>query len=96
LLSVSPTHRFLWHQVNGVAKSINYDYFHRLRRQDLNPQYMENGSIYIFKPWVLKELNNRLGGKISLFVMDEAQSWEIDSLEDFQYIEFLMNHTHKS
>jgi N-acylneuraminate cytidylyltransferase len=56
---------------------------------------MENGSIYIFKPWVLKELNNRLGGKISLLVMDESQSWEIDSLEDFEYIEFLINHTHK-
>ena len=90
LLSVSPSHRFLWHKVDNDAQSINYDYQHRPRRQDLNPQYMENGSIYIFKPWVLKELNNRLGGKISLFVMDESQSWEIDSLEDFEYIELLM------
>ena len=93
LLSVSPSHRFLWHKVDNEAQSINYDYRHRPRRQDLNPQYMENGSIYIFKPWVLKELNNRLGGKISLFVMDEDQNWEIDSLQDFQYIEFLMNYT---
>lgn len=90
LLSLSPSHRFLWHKVDNEAQSINYDYRDRPRRQDLNPQYMENGSIYIFKPWVLKELNNRLGGKISLFVMDEDQSWEIDSLEDFEYIEFLM------
>ncbi|AFY47775.1 CMP-N-acetylneuraminic acid synthetase [Nostoc sp. PCC 7524] len=91
LLSVSPTHRFLWHQVNGVAQSINYDYRQRPRRQDMNPQYMENGSIYIFKPWVLKELNNRLGGKISLFVMNEKQSHEIDSLDDFEYVEFLLS-----
>ena len=49
LLSVSPTHRFLWHQVDDVAQSINYDYHHRPRRQDLNPQYMENGSIYMNK-----------------------------------------------
>ncbi|OCQ94469.1 acylneuraminate cytidylyltransferase [Nostoc sp. MBR 210] len=91
LLSVSPTHRFLWHQVNGVAQSINYDYSQRPRRQDMNPQYMENGSIYIFKPWVLKELNNRLGGKISLFAMNEEQSHEIDSLDDFEYVEFLLS-----
>ncbi|BAQ64490.1 cytidylyltransferase domain-containing protein [Geminocystis sp. NIES-3709] len=91
LLSVSPTHRFLWHKIDDVAQSINYDYRHRQRRQDINPQYMENGSIYIFKPWILKQLNNRLGGKISLFIMDEEQSHEIDSLHDFDYIEFLFN-----
>ncbi|WP_414550946.1 cytidylyltransferase domain-containing protein [Anabaena sp. CCY 0017] len=91
LLSVSPTHRFLWHQVNGVTESINYDYRQRQRRQDMNPQYMENGSIYIFKPWVLKELNNRLGGKISMFVMNEEQSYDIDSLNDFEYVEFLLS-----
>lgn len=91
LLSVTPTHRFLWEQVNGIAKSINYDYQNRQRRQDMNPQFMENGSIYIFKPWVLKELGNRLGGKISLFVMPEDQSWEIDSIADFEYVEFLLS-----
>ncbi len=91
LLSVSPSHRFLWEEVDGVAKSINYNYRDRPRRQDMQPQYMENGSIYIFKPWVLKELNNRLGGKIVLFPMDEAESWEIDSVLDFEIAEFLLN-----
>lgn len=95
LLSVSPTHRFLWHNINGIAESINYDYRQRSRRQDMDPQYMENGSIYIFKPWVLKMLNNRLGGKISCFIMSEEQSHEIDSLEDFQYLKFLINQTSK-
>jgi len=91
LLSVTPNHRFLWEQVDGVAKSINYNYPNRQRRQDLNPQFMENGSIYIFKPWVLKKLGNRLGGKVSLYVMNEEQSWEIDSLADLEYVEFLMS-----
>ena len=90
LLSVSPNHRFLWQEVDGIAKSINYDYHRRSRRQDMQPQYVENGSIYIFKPWVLKELNNRLGGKISLFEMSEAASWEIDSLLDFEIAESLL------
>ncbi|UAJ72577.1 acylneuraminate cytidylyltransferase family protein [Synechocystis sp. PCC 7339] len=90
LLSVSPSHRFLWQKVDGQAQSINYDYCDRQRRQDMNPQYMENGSIYIFKPWVLKELNNRLGGKISLFIMPEEQSYEIDSLADLKHVEILM------
>ncbi|EAM49233.1 acylneuraminate cytidylyltransferase family protein [Crocosphaera watsonii WH 8501] len=91
LVSVSPSHRFLWEEVNGVAKSINYDYRHRPRRQNMNPQYVENGSIYVFKPWVLKENKNRLGGKISLYVMSEIAAVEIDSEEDFQMIEFFMS-----
>nr|MDJ0602000.1 acylneuraminate cytidylyltransferase family protein [Crocosphaera sp.] len=69
--------------------SINYDYRHRPRRQDMNPQYVENGSIYIFKPWVLKETQNRLGGKISLYIMSEMAALEIDSLDDFQMLDFL-------
>ena len=90
LLSVSPNHRFIWEVVDGVAKSINYDYRHRQRRQDMNPQYVENGSIYIFKPWVLKELGNRLGGKISLFIMNEEAAHEIDSILDFKVVESLL------
>ncbi len=90
LLSVSPSHRFLWEEVDGIAKSINYDYRHRQRRQDMKPQYIENGSIYIFKPSIIKELENRLGGKISLFLMSEAAGWEIDSILDFEIAESLL------
>ena len=92
LLSVSPSHRFLWQEVDGLVQSINYDYRHRPRRQDMQPQYVENGSIYLFKPWVLKQFGNRLGGKISLFEMGEAAAWEIDSLTDFTIIESLLSH----
>ena len=90
LLSVSPSHRFLWEEVDGVAKPINYDYRDRPRRQDMQPQYVENGSIYILKPSILKEFGNRLGGKISFFIMSELASWEIDSLLDFEIAESLM------
>ena len=89
LIAVSPTHRFLWKEVDGIAESINYDYRHRQRRQDMEPQYMENGSMYLFKPWVIKELGNRLGGKVILSVMSEAAIWEIDSILDFKIAEVL-------
>jgi N-acylneuraminate cytidylyltransferase len=90
LLSVSPSYRFLWENIDTIGKSINYDYRSRPRRQEMKPQYVENGSIYIFKPWVLKELNNRLGGKISLFLMKEEASIDIDSLIDFKIAEFFL------
>jgi len=90
LLSVVPSHRFLWHRPNGVAQSINYDVRARPRRQDMEPQYVENGSIYVLRPWVLRELRNRLGGKIELFVMDSWSQVDIDSVEDFALCEWIL------
>lgn len=90
LLSVSPSHRFLWEKSGESIRSVNYDYTDRKRRQDLPSQFLENGSIYIFKPWVLKNLNNRLGGKITLYCMGDEDSFEIDSQLDFELVEFLL------
>lgn len=90
LLSVCKSHHFLWGVQDGSPVSINYDYMNRSRRQDLKPQYLENGSIYIFKPWVLQKSGNRLGGKISLFEMDESTSIQIDSEVDFRFCEVLV------
>ncbi|MFA7114681.1 MAG: acylneuraminate cytidylyltransferase family protein, partial [Candidatus Omnitrophota bacterium] len=42
--------RFLWEKSEDSYKSINYDFNDRQRRQDITPKYLENGSIYIFKP----------------------------------------------
>jgi CMP-N,N'-diacetyllegionaminic acid synthase len=92
LLSVVPSHRFLW-TVNqgGQPVAVNYDYANRPRRQDRAAEYVENGSIYVFKPWVLRELNNRLGGRIALYMMDEWSGVDIDSAADFALCEWLLN-----
>lgn len=87
LLSVTRSHKFLWERGDDGARSINYDYRSRPRRQDMAPQFMENGSIYVFKPWVVEKLGNRLGGKISIYEMSEETALDIDSLADFDIAE---------
>ena len=90
LLSVSPSHRFLWAEVDGKATSLNYDFRNRPRRQDMPAQYVENGSIYVFRRTTLLEGGNRLGGKVAMHVMDEDASWDIDTPFDMRVAEMLM------
>jgi len=47
----------VWEDEGGDLKSITFDYKNRGRRQDRKPYYLENGSIYIFKPEVIKQYN---------------------------------------
>lgn len=90
LLSVVPVVVWLWRIVDGTPQSFNYDYHKRLRRQDRPPEYNENGSIYIFKPWVLRQFDNRLGGKIALYEMDEWSNIDIETLADLQLAEWAL------
>lgn len=90
LLSVSPSHRFIWEEADGVARSINYDFRRRPRRQDMRPQYVENGSIYVFRSQGLLSHANRLFGRIALYRMDEDAAVDIDSMVDMRLAEVLM------
>lgn len=67
--------------------SANYDYKNRKRSQEFDRQYVENGSIYIFKPEILSKFNNRLGGKILISLMEFWKSFEIDETEDVAFCE---------
>lgn len=96
LLSVVNSHRFLWRYVDGQATSLNYDYQNRPRRQDAELQFQENGSIYIYKPWVLEKFNNRLGGKISFYPMFDESAIDIDSELDFKLAEMVFTHLQES
>lgn len=80
---------FIWKKTDGKLKSVNYDYLNRKRGQDFEEQYVENGSIYIFKPEILFKKNNRLGGKISISIMEFWKSFEIDEKEDIEFCENL-------
>lgn len=92
LLSVVRSHSFLWKIVDGEVRSVNYDYRQRPRRQDRAPEYVENGSIYVFKPWVLRSHANRLGGKIALYEMSPWSMTDIDEPHDFALCEWILAH----
>ncbi len=91
LLSVIAQHRFVWRKdAHGAGLPMNYDPRHRLRRQDLIPEYAESGSIYIFKPAVLAQYNSRLGGKIALYEMGYWAGFDIDTEEDLALCDWII------
>ncbi|MBU6431042.1 MAG: acylneuraminate cytidylyltransferase family protein [Patescibacteria group bacterium] len=73
----------IWKEsIDHELESVNYDYKNRKRSQEFDRQFVENGSIYVFKPKILSKLNNRLGGKILISLMEFWKSFEIDEPDD--------------
>jgi len=81
---------FIWEEDGGAYKSVTYDYKIRKPRQQIKPQYLENGSIYVCKSELLKKERNRLGGKITAYEMPFWKSFQIDSQEDIEICEFYL------
>ncbi|MDY3677858.1 MAG: acylneuraminate cytidylyltransferase family protein [Actinomyces urogenitalis] len=83
LVGVVPQTPFLWWTArDSHGPTADFDVNHRPRRQELTVdqmRYRETGSLYVTRPWVYREHQNRIGGKIGLFVMDEVEGVDIDS-----------------
>lgn len=54
-------------------------------------QYRENGSIYVFKPEILRQFNNRLGGRIAVYEMDYWSSFQLDTEEHVRLLGWVLN-----
>lgn len=80
----------IWKESDEGLYSVTYDYKNRGRRQERKPHFLENGSLYIFKPHIIKTYQNRLGGKIVIYPMEFWKSYEIDSLDDVSVCSFFM------
>lgn len=91
LLSATEFWHFLWSDKS--APRAGYDFRNRPRRQDISEthiRFKENGSIYVTSLAVLIGEQNRLGGKIAMFLMDEHESFEIDTEADFALVECIL------
>lgn len=90
LFSASSVHGFVWRLDGDRPESVSYDYRRRPRRQDAVKHFEENGSIYVFRPWVLRRTGNRLGGRIAMYPMDWVYAIQIDEPGDLSRVERLM------
>ncbi len=93
--SATPFHYFLWRSRTGTseAEEINHDRSTRLLRQEREPQFLENGAIYVMKSEGFKKARHRFFGRTSMYVMPNDRSLEIDEPLDLEIAEFLLRRT---
>lgn len=83
--------RFNWEiDEKGFAHPVNYDVFHRPRRQEFDGYLVENGAFYISSKEDLIKHQNRVSGNIKMVEMGEDTFFEIDEPADWLIIEALM------
>lgn len=90
LFSAVPTKSLLW-SLAGEPQPINYDHRHRLREQEMPEQVIENGSIFVLKPEVLRAESNRMGGRIAVYEMDFWTSFQLDRPDDVVLLEWILS-----
>jgi CMP-N-acetylneuraminic acid synthetase len=96
-LAVTEFHHFLWKYDENLKTAIGINHnekYPRERRQDIAPQYLEAGSVYVMKTKGFLKHKNRFFGNISIYEVPQMRSFEIDSpfeLKIANKIERLMN-----
>ena len=89
-LSVTDFHYFLWKTREDGAEAINHDKLFRPRRQDREPQFVENGAVYAMRIPGFLEARHRFFGKTVFHIMPRERCWEIDEPVDFAIAEVLL------
>ena len=88
---VTPFHGFLWESdTNQKFIGINHDLEERKRRQDLSPQYLETGAIYVMRVDGFLKTKNRFFGNITYTEVPIERSIEINEMYEFEIAEFLI------
>ena len=90
VFSVSPAHGFVWEVREGEPRPLTYDPGSRPMRQQIGERVMENGSIYVFRPAVLRKYGVRMGGKIGIYRMGFLEALQIDEPDDLALAEWIL------
>ena len=90
VFSVTKNRHFIWRKNNEHLMPL-FDYKNRPRRQDRDPEYIENGSIFVFRSTIFEKEKNRICGKRGIYLMPYEYSFEIDTPFDFWLCEQIMS-----
>lgn len=90
VLSATRSHALLWREGPDGPVPMNYDVQRRPRDQDHAPEFRENGSIYVFRPWVLERTGARVGGRIGIYEMPFWSSVQVDTEEELELCEWIL------
>jgi len=90
-LAVAPFHAFLWEKADdGNAVGVNHQKEKRALRQQLRPQFIEAGSVYVMRTEGFREARHRFFGKVALHVIPRDRCLEIDDPADLMVADALL------
>lgn len=92
VISMTENHNILWEQYENHLIPIEHDPCNRLRRQDMNKTYYENGAYYIFKVSNITQHDCLYGyGDVGYIEIPKSRSFQIDDYEDIKIVESLLH-----
>lgn len=90
-LTVTAFHGFVWRPDNGPsALPVNHNLRTRLRRQEREPEWLENGALYVMRTEGFLLNRHRFFGTVTTSVMPAERSWEVDEPTDLVVVQALL------
>ena len=87
-------HPITWHKyLDEEGRFVNLFEVSLKNRQDLRVSYYPNGAVYVFKTSIIRE-RKYFTDKSYAYVMPKSRSVDVDTIDDFEYAEFLLRRRH--
>jgi CMP-N-acetylneuraminic acid synthetase len=90
LMTTNLIHGFLWKDVSPI--NYNRELEKWPRTQTLEPIHELNSGAFLASTCIYKDLQDRIGEKPYLYILDKIQGFDIDWKEDFEIAECLYKH----
>lgn len=91
LFSAKKLQTRLYTFTNNDMHALNHNPYELIPTQELNPLYEENSCIYIFKKEILFKKNHRIGYNPYIYTMNDIESTDIDTEDNFAMAKILYN-----
>ncbi len=78
---------------DSEGNAVNHNPVELIQTQDLPPLFEENSCLYLFSKNSLENNGHRIGNSPYLFEIDSDEAWDIDTMFDFNIVNYLINNT---